>query len=185
LTRPWSESAGRPDGVADGPTHRGGAAFAQRAISVALRGHAVSARPAVDWIRLRTTNPIESIFATVRLRTFKSRGCGSRASILSTAFELAQGAEQRRQTLRGSSAPSRSPARRRAGWSLRFRGDAGRELRAQRSDRKRQGRRRRVRGNARRHRAPGAARTGEIACQTQAAVICDTCVSACGGAPPL
>jgi transposase-like protein len=36
--------------------------------------------PAAHWIHLRTTNPIESTFATVRLRTVKSRGCGSRAS---------------------------------------------------------------------------------------------------------
>jgi putative transposase len=57
--------------------------------------------PAVHWIHLRTTNPIESTFATVRLRTAKSRGCGSRASILSTVFKLAQSAEQRWQKLRG------------------------------------------------------------------------------------
>jgi transposase-like protein len=56
----------------------------------------------VHWIHLRTTNPIESTFATVRLRTVKSRGCGSRASILSTVFKLAQSAEQRWQKLRGA-----------------------------------------------------------------------------------
>jgi putative transposase len=58
--------------------------------------------PAVHWIHLRTTNPIESTFATVRLRTVKSRGCGSRASILSTVFKLAQSAEQQWRTLRGA-----------------------------------------------------------------------------------
>ena len=58
--------------------------------------------PAVQWIHLRTTNPIESTFATVRLRTVKSRGCGSRTSILSTVFKLAQSAEQRWQKLRGA-----------------------------------------------------------------------------------
>jgi transposase-like protein len=58
--------------------------------------------PAVHWIHLRTTNPIESTFATVRLRTAKSRGCGSRASILSTVFKLAQSAELRWRTLRGA-----------------------------------------------------------------------------------
>ena len=58
--------------------------------------------PAVHWIHLRTTNPIESTFATVRLRTVKSRGCGARASILSTVFKLAQSAEQRWQKLRGA-----------------------------------------------------------------------------------
>ena len=58
--------------------------------------------PAVHWIHLRTTNPIESTFATVCLRTVKSRGCGSRASILSTVFKLAQSAEQRWQKLHGA-----------------------------------------------------------------------------------
>lgn len=58
--------------------------------------------PAAHWIHLRTTNPIESTFATVRLRTVKSRGCGSRATILSTVFKLAQSAEQRWRTLRGA-----------------------------------------------------------------------------------
>jgi hypothetical protein len=36
--------------------------------------------PAEHWIHIRTTNPIESTFATVRLRTAKTRGCVSRAS---------------------------------------------------------------------------------------------------------
>ena len=58
--------------------------------------------PAAHWIHLRTTNPIESTFATVRLRTAKSRGCGSRASILSTVFKLAQSAQLRWRTLRGA-----------------------------------------------------------------------------------
>ena len=58
--------------------------------------------PAAHWIHLRTTNPIESTFATVRLRTVKSRGCGSRTSILSTVFKLAQSAELRWRTLRGA-----------------------------------------------------------------------------------
>ncbi len=53
-------------------------------------------------IHLRTTNPIESTFATVRLRTVTSRGCGSRVSILSTVFKLAQSAEQRWQKLHGT-----------------------------------------------------------------------------------
>lgn len=58
--------------------------------------------PAAHWIHLRTTNPIESTFATVRLRTVKSRGCGSRATILSTVFKLVQSAESRWRTLRGA-----------------------------------------------------------------------------------
>ena len=58
--------------------------------------------PAEHWIHLRTTNPIESTFATVRLRTAKTRGCVSRASILSMVFKLAKSAEQRWLLLRGS-----------------------------------------------------------------------------------
>src|SRR6056297_3637022 len=37
--------------------------------------------PAVHWQHIRTSNPIESTFATVRLRTSKTRGCGSRQTI--------------------------------------------------------------------------------------------------------
>jgi transposase-like protein len=51
--------------------------------------------PAEHWHHIRTSNPIESTFASVRLRTAKTRGCGSRASILSTVFKLSQSAEQR------------------------------------------------------------------------------------------
>ena len=58
--------------------------------------------PAEHWIHLRTTNPIESTFATVRLRTAKTRGCVSRASILSMVFKLTKSAEQRWLLLRGS-----------------------------------------------------------------------------------
>lgn len=58
--------------------------------------------PAEHWIHLRTTNPIESTFATVRLRTAKTRGCVSRASILSMAFKLVKSAEHRWLLLRGS-----------------------------------------------------------------------------------
>ncbi len=39
--------------------------------------------PAEHWHHLRTTNPIESTFASVRLRTAKTRGCVSRTSVLS------------------------------------------------------------------------------------------------------
>jgi putative transposase len=58
--------------------------------------------PAEHWIHLRTTNPIESTFATVRLRTAKTRGCGSREGILSMVFKLAKSAETRWHVLRGS-----------------------------------------------------------------------------------
>ena len=58
--------------------------------------------PAAHWMHLRTTNPIESTFATVRLRTAKTRGCVSRGSILSMVFKLVKSAEARWRALRGS-----------------------------------------------------------------------------------
>ena len=58
--------------------------------------------PAEHWIHLRTTNPIESTFATVRLRTAKTRGCVLRTSILSMVFKLVKSAEHRWLLLRGS-----------------------------------------------------------------------------------
>ena len=58
--------------------------------------------PAEHWHHIRTSNPIESTFASVRLRTAKTRGCGSRASILSTVFKLSISAEQRWSKLRGA-----------------------------------------------------------------------------------
>jgi transposase-like protein len=50
--------------------------------------------PAEHWIHLRTTNPIESTFATVRLRTRRTKGCGSRTACLTMVFKLAQCAER-------------------------------------------------------------------------------------------
>ena len=51
--------------------------------------------PAEHWRHIRTTNPIESTFATVRLRTNKVRGCFSANTILSMAFKLCQCAQKR------------------------------------------------------------------------------------------
>ena len=51
--------------------------------------------PADHWVHLRTTNPIESTFATVRLRTYKTRGCLSRATGLAMAFKLCLSAQKR------------------------------------------------------------------------------------------
>ena len=45
--------------------------------------------PAEHWAHLRTTNPIESTFATIRLRTAKTRGCLSRNTALTMVFKLA------------------------------------------------------------------------------------------------
>jgi len=58
--------------------------------------------PAEHWIHIRTTNPIESTFATVRLRTAKTRGCVSRDSILAMVFMLVKSAERRWLKLRGA-----------------------------------------------------------------------------------
>ena len=49
--------------------------------------------PAEHWKSLRTTNPIESTFATVRHRTKKAKGCFSRNTILTMVFKLCQSAE--------------------------------------------------------------------------------------------
>jgi len=51
--------------------------------------------PAEHWVHIRTTNPIESSFATVRLRSKRSRNCGSRATTLSMVFKLLQSAQKR------------------------------------------------------------------------------------------
>lgn len=58
--------------------------------------------PAEHWIHIRTTNPIESAFATVRLRTKKTKGCGTREATLTMVFKLAQSASKRWKKLRGS-----------------------------------------------------------------------------------
>lgn len=57
--------------------------------------------PAEHWQSLRTTNPIESTFATVRHRTRKAKGCFSRKTILSMTFKLIQSAQKRWHRLRG------------------------------------------------------------------------------------
>lgn len=57
--------------------------------------------PAEHWVHIRTTNPIESTFATVRLRTTKTRGCVGRAGMLAMVFKLTKTAEQNWRTLKG------------------------------------------------------------------------------------
>jgi transposase-like protein len=58
--------------------------------------------PAEHWIHLRTTNPIESTFATVRLRTKKTKGSGSRTACLTMVYKLMQSASKRWRLLNGS-----------------------------------------------------------------------------------
>jgi len=57
--------------------------------------------PAVHWVHIRTTNPIESTFSTVRLRTRKTRNCGSRETTLAMVFKLMQSAEKRWKRIKG------------------------------------------------------------------------------------
>jgi putative transposase len=56
---------------------------------------------AEHWAHIRSTNPIESTFATVRLRTDKTRGCVSKDTILALVFKLVQSAEKRWLRIRG------------------------------------------------------------------------------------
>ena len=58
--------------------------------------------PAEHWGHLRTSNPIESTFATVRLRTYRTKGPGSRKAGLAMAFKLARKAENGWRKLNGS-----------------------------------------------------------------------------------
>ena len=57
--------------------------------------------PAEHWKHIRTTNPIESTFATVKLRTAKTRGCLSRATALTMVFQLCRCAQKRWRKLSG------------------------------------------------------------------------------------
>lgn len=58
--------------------------------------------PAEHWLHLRTTNPIESTFATVRLRHRRTKGSGSRRACLAMVFKLARCAEKKWRRLNGS-----------------------------------------------------------------------------------
>ena len=57
--------------------------------------------PAEHWPSLRSTNVIESTFATVRLRTKRTKGCGSRIATLTMVFKLVESAAKRWHRLRG------------------------------------------------------------------------------------
>jgi putative transposase len=58
--------------------------------------------PAEHWRHLRTTNPIESTFATIRLRHRRTKGCGTRRASLTMMFKLAQSAQKKWRRLNGS-----------------------------------------------------------------------------------
>ncbi len=57
--------------------------------------------PAEQWVHIRSTNVIESTFATVRLRTVRTKGCGSRMATLTMVYKLSKSAEKRWTKLRG------------------------------------------------------------------------------------
>ena len=57
--------------------------------------------PAEHWRHIRTTNPIESTFGTVRQRTRRTKGSGSRAATLSMVFKLMESAQRRWRRLNG------------------------------------------------------------------------------------
>lgn len=58
--------------------------------------------PAEHWMHIRTTNPIESTFATVRLRTDKTKGCGTRVASETMVFKLMESAAKHWRKLNGS-----------------------------------------------------------------------------------
>ena len=57
--------------------------------------------PGTHWIHIRTTNPIESTFATVRLRTRRTKGCGSRIATLTMVWKLCCEAEKTWKKMKG------------------------------------------------------------------------------------
>jgi len=57
--------------------------------------------PAANWNHIRTTNPIESTFATVRLRTKKTKGCGTRMATLAMVFKLVLEAQKTWKRIKG------------------------------------------------------------------------------------
>ena len=58
--------------------------------------------PAEHWVHIRTTNPIESTFATVRLRHNKTKGSGTRTACLTMVFKLMESASKKWRALNGS-----------------------------------------------------------------------------------
>src|SRR5262249_21193500 len=58
--------------------------------------------PAEHWVHLRTTNPIESTFATVRLRTQKTKGTGTRLACLTRVYKLMESSSKHWRQLNGS-----------------------------------------------------------------------------------
>ena len=68
--------------------------------------------PAEHWVHLRTTNPIESTFATVRLRQRVTKGPGSRAAGVAMAFKLIESAQTRWRAVNAPHLVDSGPCRR-------------------------------------------------------------------------
>ena len=68
--------------------------------------------PAEHWKHVRTTNPIESTFATVRLRTYRTKGCLSRKTAMAMVFKLCQCAQRKMEKTRWIEPSRRDHSRR-------------------------------------------------------------------------
>ena len=91
LLPPGSRGRGDPEGHAFGARPAGTVKCLSRDEDVLFTFYDF---PAEHWIHIRTTNPIESTFATVRHRTRQTKGCGSRLATLMMVFKLARQAEK-------------------------------------------------------------------------------------------
>lgn len=68
-----------------------------------LKGVSTNDFPAEHWQHIRSTNPIESTFATVKLRTYKTKGSGTSKETLTMVFKMIQSAQKNWRRLRGFS----------------------------------------------------------------------------------
>lgn len=87
--------------------------------------------PAEHWVHLRTTNPIETTFATVRLRTKIIKGPGPRAAGVAMAFKLIESAKRRRRSVNAHPQDLAIPPKARADPTSRFMHRLGRVLPAE------------------------------------------------------
>lgn len=63
--------------------------------------------PAEHWVHIRTTNPIESTFATIQHRTDRAMGCVSRNTKLAIIYKLGMSAKKRWRRFRGFNGPAK------------------------------------------------------------------------------
>jgi putative transposase len=100
-----AESRADAEAAFDRFTGKYGAKY-DRAVTCLVKDRAVLLAfydfPAEHWKHIRSSNPIESTFATVRLRTDKTKGCLSRETALAMVFKLAKSAERHWRRLDGA-----------------------------------------------------------------------------------